>query len=283
MFSEAALLNPIFFIGAVWALFAFWKQRRERPLWLYFFCIGAPVFLGYWAYSFHSRILPNWIAVAIIPMFCLMVAYWDERRRFARIFLIIGLAVGYFAFAIMHQSKLVGKITGNLLPPSKDPLRRVQGWKEEAGFVEAEREKLQQAGKPAFIICSHYGITGLYSFYIPQAKAAIKSDKPLVYSMDSDSPHNQFYFWPEYDYLDHRKGENAIFVSEVDPYPLERDWFRKWLKRQPIQYARIPPPMATPSKLLQQFASVTDLGEHDIDLGGRVYHRVHLWACYDLK
>lgn len=283
LFSEAFLLNPIFFIGSLWALFAFWKQRRERPLWLYLFCMGAPVFLGYWLYSFHSRILPNWIAVAIIPMFCLMVAYWDERRRVAKPFFIIGLALGFFAFAIMHQSKLAGKITGELLPPSKDPLRRAQGWKQEAAFVETEREKLQLDGKPAFIICSHYGITGLYSFYIPQAKAAVKSGEPLVYAMDSDTPHNQFYFWPEYNYLEHRQGENAIFVSEVDPYPLEHDWFWKWLERKPIQYARIPPPLTAPPKLLQQFSSITDLGEHDIDLGGRVYHRVHLWACYDLK
>jgi len=283
LFSEAFLLNPIFFFGSLWALFAFWRQRREHPLWLYLFCMGAPVFLGYWLYSFHSRILPNWIAVAIIPMFCLMVAYWDERRRLARLFLITGLALGFFAFAIMHQSKLVGKITGEQLPPSKDPLRRVQGWKQEAAFVEAEREKLQQTGKPAFVICGHYGITGLYSFYIPQAKAAIKSDQPLVYSIDSDTPHNQFYFWPKYNYLEHRQGQNAIFVSEVDPYPLERDWFWKWLEHRPIPYANVPPPSPTPEKLLQQFESVTDLGEHDIKLGDRVFHRVHLWACYHLK
>jgi membrane-associated phospholipid phosphatase len=283
LFSELGLLNPIFLIGSLWAMFAFWTRRRERPMWLYLFCMGAPVFLGYWLYSFHSRILPNWIAVAIIPMFCLMVAYWNERRRLARPFLTIGLALGFFVFAFMHQSKLVGKLAGDELPPSKDPTRRVQAWKQEATLVETEREKLQQAGQPAFIICSHYGITGLYSFYIPEAKAAIKSDEPLVYAMDSDTPHNQFYFWPEYDYPEHRRGQNAVFVSEVDPYPLEPGWFWKWLNHEPINFGRIPPPSPAPEKLLQQFASVTDLGERDVTVGGRVFHRVHLWACYDLK
>ena len=62
LFKKLALLNPIFFIGALWAMIGFWKFRRERPLWLYLFCMGAPVFLGYWLYSFHSRMLPNWIA-----------------------------------------------------------------------------------------------------------------------------------------------------------------------------------------------------------------------------
>ncbi|HEV2436733.1 MAG TPA: glycosyltransferase family 39 protein [Verrucomicrobiae bacterium] len=283
LFSEAGLLNPIFFIGSVWAMFAFWKRQREHPVRLYLFCMGAPVFLGYWLYSFHSRILPNWIAVAIIPMFCLMVAYWAGRPRRAKPFLIIGLALGFFAFAVLHQSKLVGKIAGDDLPPAKDPTRRVLAWKQEAALVETEREKLQQAGQPAFIICSHYGITGLYSFYIPRAKAAIKSDEPLVYSMDSDAPHNQFYFWPEYDYLEHRQGQNAIFVSEVDPYPLEPGWFWKWLNHEPINHGKIPPPAPAPEKLFQQFGSVTDLGERDVTVGGRVFHRVHLWACYNLK
>ncbi|HLZ54971.1 MAG TPA: glycosyltransferase family 39 protein, partial [Verrucomicrobiae bacterium] len=283
LFSETALLNPIFFIGALWAMISFWKWRLERPLWLYLFCMGAPVFLGYWLYSFHSRVLPNWIAVAILPMFCLMVAYWNERRRVAGPFLAVGLALGFFVFAFMHQSKLMGKLTGDDLPPAKDPTRRVQAWKQEAALVETEREKLQQAGRPAFIICSHYGITGLYSFYIPEAKAVIKSDEPLVYAMDSDEPHNQFYFWTEYNYPEHRQGQNAIFVSEVDPYPLEAGWFWKWLNHEQINYGKIPPPSAAPEKLLQQFASVTDLGERDVELGGRVFHRVHLWACYDLK
>jgi len=283
VFQELALLNPIFLIGALWAMVGFWMFRRERPLWLYFFCMGAPVFLGHWLFSFHSRVLPNWIAPAVIPMFCLMVVYWNGHRRLAKPFLIVGLLLGFFAFAVLHQSKLIGKITGEMLPGSKDPLRRVQGWKQEAALVEAKREQLQQAGKPAFIVCSHYGITGLYSFYLPQAKAAIQSDEPLIYAMDSDTPENQFYFWPEYNYLAHRQGQNAVFVSEVDPYPLEPGWLWKWLKRQPIKYAEIPPPMTAPPKLLQQFASVTDLGEHDIKVGGRVFHRVHLWACYSLK
>ena len=154
---------------------------------LYFFCMGAPVFLGHWLYSLHSHVLPNWIAPAVLPMFCLMAAYWSERRRLAGPFFAFGLVLGFFTFAILHQSKLVGKITGEMLPGSKDPTRRVQAWKPEAALVEAEREKLQQSGKPAFIICGHYGITGLYSFYIPQAKAALASE-PLVYAMDSDQP-----------------------------------------------------------------------------------------------
>jgi len=282
--QELVVLNPIFFIGALWAMIGFWRSpRREKSgLWLYFFCMGAPVFLGHWLYSLHSHVLPNWIAPAVVPMFCLMAAYWNERRRLTGPFFSFGLVLGFFTFAILHQSKLVGKITGEMLPGSKDPTRRVQAWKPEAALVEAEREKLQQAGKPAFIICGHYGITGLYSFYIPQAKTALASE-PLVYAMDSDQPQNQFYFWPEYNYREHRQGQNAIFVNQVNLYPLEHGWFWKWLAHRPLQYATIPPPPPAPEDLARQFTSVTDLGVRDIVIDGRVLDRIHLWACYDLK
>jgi hypothetical protein len=244
--------------------------------------MGAPLFLGYWLYSFHSRILPNWIAPAILPMFCLMVAYWNERRRIAKPFLAIGLALGFFAVAILFQSNLIGKITGQLLPGEKDPLRRVRAWKQTTALVENARKNLEAEGKPAFIIADHYGMTGEFTFYLPPARAALPS-QPLVYCVDSDTPKNQLYFWPEYDYRAGRQGQNAIFAGEVDPYRLESGWPWKWLTHQTVGYAKVPPPTTPPKQIAQEFESVTDLGELEIKIGDRVFRRLHLWACYNLK
>jgi len=183
---------------------------------------------------------------------------------------------------MMLQSNLIGKIFGEPLPGEKDPLRRVRAWRPTAEFVEVAREKLVSEGKPAFIIADHYGMTGLFSFYLPQAHAALK-DTPLVYCVDSDEPVNQFYFWPDYNYRANRKGQNAIFFSELDPYPLESGWLWKWLTHQPVNYAIVPPPMPLPQRIAGEFETVTDLGEHEIKYGDRVFRRVHLWACYDLK
>ena len=278
---QALVLNPIFCIGAIWAMFGFWKFRRERPLWLYLFCMGAPVFLGHLLWSFHSHIQPNWIAPAVLPMFCLMAVYWNERRRFAKPFFAAGVALGVFAIAVTYQSNLISRIAGQPLPGEKDPTRRVRAWNVEAALVENAREKLATEGKPAFIIAGHYGITGEYSFYIPQARAALKSE-PLVYSADSDEPENQFYFWPDYNYRDQRKGQNAIFAAEAGLYKLDSGWPWKWLARQPMNRTT-PTPANLPPRIAQEFESVTDLGEQDVKIGDRVLHRVHLWACYDLK
>ena len=59
---------------------------------------------------------------------------------------------------------------GQPLPPDKDPLRRVRAWQATAEVVEAARARLLAEGKPVFIVVHHYGITGLLSFYLPEAR-----------------------------------------------------------------------------------------------------------------
>jgi hypothetical protein len=184
--------------------------------------------------------------------------------------------------AILFQSNLIGKITGHLLPGEKDPSRRVRAWKQTTALVESARKNLEAEGNPVVIIADHYGMTGLFTFYLPRAKAALQSE-PLVYCADSDEPENQFFFWPDYDYRAHRQGQNAIYVTELDPYPLESGWLWKWLSHQTVGYAKVPPTVHMPQRIFQEFKSVTDLGDFEIKIGDRVFRRVHLWACHNLK
>jgi hypothetical protein len=166
------------------------------------------------------------------------------------------LTLGWLVVIPLHETKIVAKMIGTPLRPELDPLRRVLGWKEMAKVVGEARSQLLSEGKPAFVIASHYGPTSLLSFYLPEAKAGVPGS-PLVYYLSSDQPKNQFYFWPGYE---SRKGQNAIFVGPIDR-----------------------PPQPPPDRLVQQFASVTDLGQRDIVYKDRVLHRVHLFACRDLR
>jgi hypothetical protein len=91
------------------------------------------------------------------------------------------------------------------------------------------------------------------------------------------------YFWPEYRYANLRKSENAIFAIEPSPPRLERSWPWKWLTGQEVGFARVTPPVPTPIWLLREFGSVTDLGVHEIKVNGRIYKRVQLFACRNLR
>ena len=166
------------------------------------------------------------------------------------------LTLGWLVVVPLHDTRLVGKITGVPVSVALDPLTRVLGWKEMAKTVATARTNLLTEGKPVFVIAAHYGATSLLTFYTPEAKAGVP-DHPMIYCVATEVPMNQFYFWPGYQM---RKGENAIYVGPVD-------------RSEPR-----PPPA-----LERQFASITDLGTRDILHRDRVFHRVHLFACRDLR
>jgi len=156
--------------------------------------------------------------------------------RIVKGWLITGLSIGVLAAVVLHDPRLIGRLTGWNLPSKKNPLRRVQGWQETADLVEAARQKLSAEGKPVFIIGGHYGITSQVTFHLPEARAGLP-DHPLAYYRTSEAPDNQFYFWPGY--LD-RKGQNAIYVDELE-----------------LLGSTPPPP---PEILNREFESVVDLG-----------------------
>ena len=232
--GEAGLQNPFFFLPVAWAAIVFWKRKRDNPLLLYFFSMGAPLFVGYFLLTFHARSNANWIAPSILPLFCLGVVYWDEQWRAGfraiKYWLYTGLVVWFnVGVVLMHDLNLISKLTGFSLPPAMNPGRRVQGWAETAQAVEAAREKLLAEGKPVFIIGEHYGITSQVTFNLPEAKAGVPNH-PLVYYMSSTNAENQYYYWPGYK-DDDRKGQNAIFVQDIElhtdkQYPPKRRLLR---------------------------------------------------------
>jgi hypothetical protein len=70
------------------------------------------------------------------------------------------------------------------LPARIDPLKRVRGWKELGAALGAKRDELKKRGGEVFFIGDHYGVTGLMSFYVPAAKAAV-GDRPLAYYLET--------------------------------------------------------------------------------------------------
>jgi hypothetical protein len=138
-------------------------------------------------------------------------------------------------------------------------LHRVRGWSEVARVVGEARQELLAEGKPVFIIADHYGLVGVTSFYLPEAKTNVTTD-PLVFYRTNPIPLNQFYFWPGYE---NRQGQNAIFVRELD-----RD---------------SPELKPAPPELEQQFDSVTELGVRNVLYHRRVLRPLQIYICRGLR
>jgi hypothetical protein len=265
-------------------MFACWPQRTVLST--YFFCMGAPVFLGYMLFSFYKRVFPNWIAASVVPLFCLMVVYWQARAaagwKLPGRGLAIGLGLGAFAVVVLHDTDLTRKVIGRSLPATIDPLRRVRSWSDTAKVIGRERARLAAEGKPVFIIADHYGMAGQLSFYLPEAKVAVQRGETFVYAKTQTQPRNQFYFWPGY--RAQRQGQNAIFVDELSAPKPARDWWKNWLKGSGPIYSDAP--ISTPripAIVRGEFESITDLGVREIKYRGRVFRRVQLYACRNLQ
>jgi 4-amino-4-deoxy-L-arabinose transferase-like glycosyltransferase/membrane-associated phospholipid phosphatase len=255
--AEWAGLNPVFSVALIWAVVAVWRTRRQNPLLLYLFAMGVPVCLGYWIYTARARVQPNWIVPAVVPLACLLVIHAEARWRAGlsrlRPWFLLGLILGLPAVVLAHESSRIAAALHRELPPKLDPLRRLRGWREATQTVDALRRELQTEGKPTFVICEHYGITALFTFYLPEAKSAFLVN-PLIFVQTTDFPMNQFYFWPNYR---NRTGQNAIYVAEAEE------------------------PQPPPDRIVRQFASVTDLGLRDIPYRGRVLRKLQFFACRD--
>jgi len=267
--SEAALLNPVFFAGMIWAGIAFWRARPRDPRMIYFFSMGAPLVFAYLLQSFHARVLPNWIAPAVVPLLFVMLLYWDQYRQrpWIRRAFYTGLVVGLAAMIFLTDTDVAKAVTGHYLPMSIDPLRRLRGWRATATVIGEARQNLLKEGKPVFIICPDYTSTSEITFYLPEARAGVPG-QPIVYCWGADQPITEFYFWPEYRYW-LRTGDNAIYVNLIglvsgtsDPMPVSD---------------------SPPVDLVRQFRTVKSLGVFHGDYRGRPVRWFQLFECRDQR
>jgi hypothetical protein len=258
--AQLGLLNPVFLVALIWASIVFWRRNRRDLRLVYFFSMGAPVFLFFFLHSFRSRVFPDSIAPSVLPLFCLMAIYWDTRFRLGQTSiktgLIAGLALGGVLCLVGHNTDLVKKLTGFYLPVKLDPLHRVREWDNTALAVDGARRQLLAEGKPVFVITDHWGMAGQLTFWLPEARTNILENS-LVYYCGTTAP---FFFWPGYET---RHGENAIFVRELDredplPQPLTREFE-------------------------DQFESVTHFGTTNVLYHGQILRPLQIFACRGVR
>jgi len=265
--AEIGLLNPVFFAGMVWAGVAFWSARPRDPRMIYFFSMGAPLVFAYLLQALHARVLPNWIAPAVVPFLLVMLLHWDARRQqpWVRCLFHGGLVLGLISMIVISDTDTIKMVAGHHLPMSINPLRRVRGWSETARLLGEARQNLLKEGKPVFIICPGYSSASEVTFYLPEAKAAVPSHA-IVYCWGADKPISEFYFWPEYNYRQ-RIGDNAIFVKEIGLVSG---------KNEPQTMPETPP-----DELIRQFHSVKYIGTVHADFRGRPVRWFQLFECRD--
>ncbi len=273
MVVEPLLFNP-FFYAALGLAVVVYCRRRSVLEWVsdddpdgavlrYLLAMGAPVFLFYLGYTARARVLPNWVAPAILPLllFGLIVGSRASLRAgiWLRRLFQVGFAVGFPLLVLAHETNWVAKFLGRPLPANIDPLRRLRGFRETAEVVGREYAKLAISDRPPHILCYHYGYAGILSFYLPKDLARVGTLDPLVLAWRHEKPNNQLWFWPEYEYRN-RRGADFLVVFQSDE-----------------------PPVMPLAELQAQFTELTDLGEFPVLYRGREFHRLRLFIGRALR
>ncbi|MGE4468875.1 MAG: ArnT family glycosyltransferase [Desulfovibrio sp.] len=175
-------------------------ERNQAALLFIFF---VPVWLFFFLWSFHAKIMPNWTTVSYVAG-CILAAFAVDRLftsgagrwfRLRRVW--PGLAL--FVFLLMHTAQLLP------LPFSMDPTRRVKGWRELGQVIEQHRLESFANPDQVFIMSNLYDMTAALAFYVP--------GQPRTYCGWVDSRRmNQYDLWPGPD--QDKVGWDAIYVNK---------------------------------------------------------------------
>ncbi|WP_022662024.1 ArnT family glycosyltransferase [Paucidesulfovibrio longus] len=174
------------------------EERKRAALLMVLF---LPVWLFFFFWSFHAKIMPNWTTVSYVAG-CILAARavdraLQKRDGFLQRHRKLLPALGIGLFLLMHTAQLLP------LPSSIDPTRRVKGWRELGQVIEEHR--LHDFADPdkVFIFSNLYDMTAALAFYTP--------GQPRTYCGWVDSRRmNQYDLWPGPDA--DKVGWDAVYV-----------------------------------------------------------------------
>ncbi len=160
-----------------------------------------PIWLFFLAWSFHSKVLPNWSAVSYVAGFIICGFYFDwfwrystsRWARYKRVWVNLGVAV----FLVLHFSYMLP------LPDSINPLHRLKGWNDLGQKVYSLQESEFKDPEKVFVFSDLYDMTAALAFYVP--------GQPRTYCAWLDRRMNQYDMWPG---PQDKKGWNAIYVAK---------------------------------------------------------------------
>ncbi|MEF2146485.1 MAG: glycosyltransferase family 39 protein [Desulfovibrionaceae bacterium] len=181
-------------------------ERRKRNLLLV--VLFLPVWLFFFLWSFHAKIMPNWTTVSYVAG-CILAAQ-AMTRIFSRplhgfAWRQFWPALSVLLFLFMHTAQLLP------LPESMDPTRRVKGWDQLGEIIEKHRLSDFENPDKVFLFSNLYDMTAALAFYVP--------GQPRTYCGWVDSRRmNQYDLWPGPD--KDKTGWDAIYVyKDYDDRP----------------------------------------------------------------
>lgn len=199
--SQFGLVTPVLMVVLIAALGWAWKKGRRMPETdALFAVVGTFPLICFAVLSFRTRVEGNWPAPAYLGLVPLAAFWLDERKRLWGRLSLWSLGVGFFLTLVVHIQAVAPFLP---IPSAKaqkiDATARLDGWRELAERVEAERSAL---GPDAFVAVCTYQNAAELGFYLPGRP------RPVVVKRGSIDSQYRFWNHPQ-DYA----GRNGVIVA----------------------------------------------------------------------
>ncbi|MBI1913007.1 MAG: glycosyltransferase family 39 protein [Deltaproteobacteria bacterium] len=217
--SQAGLLTPLIFIGAVYGvwrcLILGFKEKRSELLLVFF--SSAPLFLFFLFKSLHGKVQANWAIASFATAFPASVWAFSvlyNRKGATGRKVLKGLAVFTIAFGVIISALAYFPWALEPLGVKRimkgPPYNRVTGWQQLGDKVSSVKEEMEKLGK-TFVASDTYQITSELALYT--------KGNPIAYNFDTGSRRmNQYDLWSGYQGL---IGYNALYVkggiADIEP------------------------------------------------------------------
>jgi hypothetical protein len=222
---------------------------------------------------------PSWIALGIVSLTLLAVAWWFDAVPQNRLTHIIGVT----ALVIAGGSSLLAlntdflRAAGINIPYSSDPSTACRGWKTAADEIQRFRTSFEQKlGEPVFLIGNRYQTAAIVAFYLPDPKAEDPGHPP-VYIPESQNIENEFSFWPRYDEF-----VEPADKSEINSLFSEQAGVNPFINRTALYITDSSE--ETPPQNLQNSFTRWELVDHfQVNRRNEPLHEFRIFACYQYQ
>jgi len=196
--------------------FVFW------PLWGFFLI-----------WSFHTKIQPNWPAVALAGGLILAASAWMRAAGRSRLHRWLWPGIGVFVFVFVHVHDLFPlPYRYNVKLPLvreeiyfENPAMRLKGWDDLGAKLDSLRNTAFVDPDQVFFFADNYDITAALAFHVP--------GNPYAYCVNDGRRYNQYDLWPG---PQDKKGWDAIFVREKFKSGLSKRVAGLFARIEKIQY-----------------------------------------------
>ncbi len=219
-------INSVFFLPFfVYAVYTGVKERKNRSI-FYTWIFPVFIFLFFVYIAFKKRVEANWPAFGYVTLYILatfLIVKKNMFKRFAVAFLLSVVSIVILFYTPILDKAGIGKV----LPPEKDPTKRLVGWK---GLGEKVTHISQSLDKPFIIFSDTYHISSELAFYV--------KGHPRTYCINLGRRMNQFDLWES---INKHAGEDVygIYVTYASHIPdVVKNSFERFIKKYeyPIFY-----------------------------------------------